>query len=65
MRSLHGRTGRWQHVGRDAAVHQTLSNGEFDLSAPNEAYFAHVDTIIRMAATNGIQIMLNPLDTGG
>ena len=43
----------------------TLSNGEFDLSTPNEAYFAHVDTIIRMAATNGLQIMLDPLDTGG
>lgn len=42
----------------------SLSNGEFDLSTPNEAYFAHVDTIIRMAATNGIQIMLDPLDTG-
>jgi len=37
----------------------------YDLTTPNEAYFAHVDTIIRMAATNGIQIMLTPLDTGG
>lgn len=43
----------------------TLANGEFDLSAPNEAYFAYVDSIIRMAGTNGIQIMLDPLDTGG
>jgi hypothetical protein len=43
----------------------TLSSGEFDLSTPNEAYFAHVDRIINMAATNGIQIMLDPLDTGG
>jgi hypothetical protein len=37
----------------------------YDLTTPNEAYFAYVDTIIRMAATNGIQIMLDPLDTGG
>ncbi len=44
---------------------KTLSNGEFDLSTPNAAYFAYVDTIIRMAATNGIQILLDPLDTGG
>jgi hypothetical protein len=39
--------------------------GSYDLTTPNEAYFAHVDTIIRMAATNGLQIMLDPLDTGG
>ncbi len=44
---------------------KTLSNGEFDLSAPNEAYFAYVDTVIKIAATNGVQIMLDPLDTGG
>jgi hypothetical protein len=37
----------------------------YDLTAPNESYFAYVDTIIRMAATNGIQVMLDPLDTGG
>jgi len=37
----------------------------YDLTTPNEAYFAYVDTVIRMAATNGIQIMLDPLDTGG
>ncbi len=37
----------------------------YDLTAPNEAYFAYVDTIIQMAATNGIQVMLDPLDTGG
>ncbi len=44
---------------------KTLSNGEFDLSAPNEAYFSYVDTVIKMAATNGIQILLDPLETGG
>ncbi len=37
----------------------------YDLTAPNEAYFSFVDSIIRMAATNGIQVMLDPLDTGG
>ena len=37
----------------------------YDLTTPNEAYFAHVDEIIRMAATNGIVVMLDPLDTGG
>ncbi|HEU5069720.1 MAG TPA: LamG-like jellyroll fold domain-containing protein, partial [Verrucomicrobiae bacterium] len=29
-----------------------------------EAYFAHVDNILRMAATNGLQIMLDALETG-
>jgi hypothetical protein len=43
----------------------TLANGEFDLSTPNEAYFSYVDTVIRMAGTNGLQILLDPLDTGG
>jgi hypothetical protein len=37
----------------------------YDLTAPNEAYFAHVDQIVRMAATNGIVVMLDPIDTGG
>ncbi len=37
----------------------------YDLTTPNEAYFAYVDEVIRMAAANGIVVMLDPLDTGG
>jgi hypothetical protein len=37
----------------------------YDLTAPNEAYFAHVDEVIRMAATNGIAVMIDPLETAG
>jgi Protein of unknown function (DUF4038)/Putative collagen-binding domain of a collagenase len=37
----------------------------YDLTTPNEAYFAHVDEIIRMAATNGIVVMLVPIHAGG
>ncbi len=37
----------------------------YDLTTPNEAYFSHVDRIINMAATNGIQVMLDPIDTAG
>jgi hypothetical protein len=37
----------------------------YDLTTPNEAYFAHVDEVIRMAATNGIQVMLVPIHAGG
>jgi len=43
----------------------TLGGGLWDMSTPNDAYFAHVDAIIRIAATNGIQILMNPADTGG
>jgi hypothetical protein len=42
----------------------TVSEGVYDLTAPNESYFVHVDTIIRMAATNGIQLLLDSLETG-
>ena len=41
------------------------NNGSYDLTTPNEAYFARVDQIIKMAATNGIQVMLDPIETGG
>lgn len=37
----------------------------YDLTTPNEAYFAHADRIIRMAAKDGIMVMLGPLDPGG
>jgi hypothetical protein len=37
----------------------------YDLTTPNETYFAHVDQVIRMAATNGIEVMLDPIDTAG
>ena len=37
----------------------------YDLTAPNEAYFAYVDQVLRMAATNGMVVLLDPLETGG
>ncbi len=36
-----------------------------DLSTPNEAYFARCDQIIRAAAHRGINVILDPVDTGG
>jgi subtilisin-like proprotein convertase family protein len=42
-----------------------LAGGDWDLTTPNEDYFTHVDKIIRMAGTNGLQILLTPLETGG
>jgi len=37
----------------------------YDFTAPNEAYFAYVDQVVRMAATNGLVVMLDPIDPGG
>ena len=41
------------------------STTNYNLTTPNEAYFAYVDQLVRMAATNGIQVMLDPIETGG
>ena len=44
---------------------KTVSGGSYDLTAPNEAYFAYLDQVINLAATNGIEVMLDPIETGG
>jgi len=36
-----------------------------DFSKPNEAYFAHCDSIIRLAAKYGLVVFLDPAETGG
>jgi hypothetical protein len=36
-----------------------------DFSTPNEAYFAHVDRILRLAADYGFVVLLDPAETGG
>ena len=43
----------------------TIAGGDYDLTKPNEAYFAHVDFIVNTAATNGIVMVLDPFDAGG
>jgi hypothetical protein len=40
-------------------------NSVNDLSTPNETYFARCDQVIRAAADRGINVILNPADTGG
>ena len=37
----------------------------YDFTTPNPDYWAHVDLIVSMAATNGIEVLLDSLDTGG
>jgi hypothetical protein len=41
------------------------ASSTYDLEAPNETYFAHVDRIIDMAADHGLMILLDPIETGG
>ena len=43
----------------------TIAGGFYDLTSPNPAYFAYVDSIINLCASNGIQVMLDPIETGG
>src|SRR4029079_3575840 len=40
------------------------STGSYDLTKTNEAYFAHIDYIINLAAQYGIQVLLDPCETG-
>jgi hypothetical protein len=42
-----------------------ISASSYDLATPNEAYFAHVDRIISLASQYGLQVMLDPIETGG
>ncbi|MFN8178787.1 MAG: DUF4038 domain-containing protein [bacterium] len=46
-------------------THALPSSGSYDLSTPNEAYFAHVDRVLDLAASHGIQVLLDPIETGG
>ena len=37
----------------------------YELTTPNEAYFAHADEVAQMAAKHGIVMMIDPLETAG
>ena len=41
-----------------------VAGGSYDLSKTNEAYFAHVDRIINLAAAHGLLVLLDPIETG-
>ncbi len=36
----------------------------YDLTKPNEAYFARVDQMLTLAANHGIVVFLDPIETG-
>jgi uncharacterized protein DUF4038 len=37
----------------------------YNLESPNEAYFAHVDRVLTLAAQQGLLVLLDPIETGG
>lgn len=37
----------------------------YNLGTPNEAYFAHVDRVLNLAAQHGLLVFLAPIETGG
>jgi uncharacterized protein DUF4038/IPT/TIG domain-containing protein/collagenase-like protein with putative collagen-binding domain len=44
----------------------TINNGaQVDITTPNPAYFARVDQLINIAASHGMAILLDSLETGG
>jgi hypothetical protein len=40
------------------------STNSYDLTKPNEAYFARVDAMLNLAAAQGLQVLLDPAETG-
>jgi hypothetical protein len=41
------------------------SPSDYDISTPNPAYFARLDSLVTMAAADGLVVFLDPVDTGG
>jgi hypothetical protein len=41
------------------------SPANYDLSTPNPAYFAELDSLINLAASYGLEVILDPIETGG
>jgi hypothetical protein len=40
------------------------STSSYDLTTPNEAYFARADAMLNLAAAQGLQVLLDPAETG-
>lgn len=41
------------------------SPADYDLSTPNPAYFSKLDSLLRIAASHGLMVFLDPIETGG
>ena len=60
-----GRTNGSTFDGMLPFTNKIPSTSFYDLSTPNEAYFAHMDRILNLAAQQGLQVMLDSIETGG
>jgi hypothetical protein len=65
VRPVEGRPDGSLLDGTRPFVHALSGTKFYELTTPNEPYFAHVDEVLRMAATNGIVVMVDPLETAG
>ena len=54
---------RWHGSFHGSSKNSSAPN--YDLSTPNEAYFARVDRILQLAAKYGFLVILDPAETGG
>lgn len=41
------------------------SNADYDLSTPNPAYFSRFDSLVSLAAAQGLALFVDPIETGG
>jgi len=49
---------------RDGLLPFPKTNGIYDFSSPNDAYFAHVDHVLNLARSKGMLVMLTPAYLG-
>jgi hypothetical protein len=42
-----------------------LRSGYYNITNANSAYFSYVDTVVNMCASNGIEVIFYPIETGG
>jgi len=65
IRSVEGRPDASLLDGTRPFTAAIPGTNSYDLTTPNEAYFAHVDEVVKIAAKDGIVMMINPLETAG
>jgi hypothetical protein len=58
-----------QAVGDGGGAIKPFSTGTtpatYDVSTPNSAYFSRIHTVVAYARTKGIEVILDPIETGG
>jgi hypothetical protein len=57
-------TPHWRNAAGDLPFSGTLAGGELDFTAPNEAYWSHVDWLLEQCRALGITVMATPAYLG-